>query len=167
MSDAEERGKPGDAIGEAIEEVNQLFAKGSGTESRPTRAPTDAFERTLDRFREFELISLYQKVCQVPQRPKARPWTAAGGILVGAAIGALIAGIPLLNSSGEWDGWVKPVYAGAVVLAFLIAGMCFLCARHIRQERSTTMEEIKNDFRRLLEAYALNPDDHDPTANTS
>lgn len=147
-------------------ERDQTFSRGA-TGALPSRAPSASFERTLERFREFELVALYRKVCRVPERPRSRPWVSASGIFFGGGLGGLLAGIPLLSSSQEWDPWVVPVYGVVTAATFLIAGICLLCARSIQGERTANLGEVRDEFRELLMAYGMDPDDHDPTTGDS
>lgn len=149
--------------GDSVAGKNETFSRGEAG-ARPSRAPSASFERTLERFREFELVALYRKICRVPERPRSRPWATASGIFFGAALGALFAGIPLVSSDQKWDPWIIPVYGTATGVAFLLAGLCLLCARSIQEERSANIGEVKEEFRELLRAYSMDPDDHDPTA---
>lgn len=148
----------------SLAERDQTFSRGA-TGALPSRAPSASFERTLERFREFELIALYRKVCRVPERPRSRPWVNASGIFFGAGLGGLLAGIPLLSSSQEWDPWVVPVYGVVTAATFVIAGICLLSARSIQGERSANLGEVRDEFRELLMAYEMDPDDHDPTSD--
>jgi hypothetical protein len=77
----------------------------------------------------------------------------------------LLAGVPLLNSHQEWDPWIIPVYGVATGVVFLLGGICLLCARSIQEERGANLGEVKEEFRELLKAYGMDPDDHDPTTD--
>lgn len=107
----------------------------------------------LAQLRRREVVALSDRLARVASEGRAKPWSAAGSILVSVGGGALIAAVPLLSSTERWDSWVVPTYAVAVVILFVLSALCWLAARTVRLERADSVAAIKIDLDRLLDAY--------------
>lgn len=125
----------------------------TGESSRDVLHPKPEDVAELGRIRRRELQSLTDRLGRVEARPRSRVWNGAGAVLVSTSLGALLAGIPLLSSTADWDDWVIPVYAAAIGVALLVGGLCFRAARSMRDERADSVADIKTDLDRLLAAY--------------
>lgn len=109
----------------------------------------------LGQLRRRELEVLSDRLGRVDQPDRATRWTSAGVVWLSVALGALVAGIPLLNSRSNWDGWVIPVYASAIGVSLLIAALCGLAGRSVRRARAESVTAIKTDLDSLLSAYEV------------
>lgn len=109
----------------------------------------------LGRVRRRDMLNLSDRLGRLTEEGRGRWFGPAAGVLVGAGLGALVTGIPLLNSNENWDPWVIPLYLCATIVLFLFAGVCGLALRSVKAQRADSVASIKYDLDSWMAEYEL------------
>jgi hypothetical protein len=82
-------------------------------------------------------------------------WFAPLGLLLlGAAAGGAVAGIPLFGSSdAKLKSWVEPVYWSAIGVCVFVGLLCLLAHRAVGEQRADSIAAIREDCDELLKRY--------------
>jgi hypothetical protein len=101
--------------------------------------------------------ALSRRLGRVDAARPGQSLATAGQVAAGAAVGAVVSGIPLLSSKEDWDAWILPAYLAVLVLLAVAAAAFLYAARSVRQARVESIGAIKEDLDALLEVYRFDP----------
>lgn len=121
----------------------------------------------LGSVRRRDLVGLSQRLQRVEAPPRGRWFLVVAQLLLGAALGSAVAGIPLLSSTVDLDAWVRPTYIAATAACVVLAVVCFLAYRSTREQRADSITAIKEDLDGLLAAYEPLPSESPPARSVS
>ncbi len=128
------------------------------SEPRLLKPRQDAIDE-LSNVRHSEMLSISQRLGRIPTRSKASSFATAANTFASAGLGALLAGILLMQSKERVAAWVAILYWAAVGVTFILSAVCALAARSIDQQRTESISAIKEDFDAFLAAYQREDDE--------
>jgi hypothetical protein len=119
----------------------------------PLLQPSQAAIAEMARVRHKDMLSLSERLGRVQRESRATPYDKAATGSFWAAIGAVVAAIPLLGSAEDIELWSLLLYGVVIAMFFVVALICRLACRSITAERADSVKAIKGDLDGWIASY--------------
>lgn len=120
-------------------------------EGEPTWHPDPAQVAVMVKMRRRELLNISRRLGRLDNRPRSRFYEAAATLFAGAVLGGGFGLIPFLDQKPNPGTVDRLIYFGLMVLAGVVAYLCWRASRDTDAERSDTVDAIKDDLDQLME----------------